>query len=161
MAEVPAWIAAARRDIGNPESLGPNDSPLIRRIWAAVSAVWLRGQPWCGGAAAYWMQQAGIAYPREFYRAKAWLGWGVELTAPVPGCVVVFERQGGGHIGFVVGRDTAGRLMVLGGNQGDAVRISPFDAARVTGYRWPAGVELPAGPLPVLAASGASSVNEA
>ena len=53
------------------------------------------------------------------------------LQAPTVGCVVVFEREGGGHVGLVVGADTKGRLLVLGGNQGDAVSIAPFDRSRV------------------------------
>jgi hypothetical protein len=52
--------------------------------------------------------------------------------------------------------------MVLGGNQGDAVSISPFSRGRVLGYRWPANEALPeAAPLPVLAHGGALSHNEA
>ena len=35
------------------------------------------------------------------------------------------ERSGGGYVGFVTGRDTAGNLMVLVGNQADAVNMSP------------------------------------
>lgn len=133
----PPWLIAARADLGNAETLGPNDSPFLRRMWASLSASWLLGQPWCGGAVAHWMQQAGVAYPKDYYRAKAWLGWGTTLTGPAVGCVVVFERQGGGHVGLVTGRSTAGNLLVLGGNQGDQVRESPFSAARVLGYRWP------------------------
>ena len=52
----------------------------------------------------------------------------------------MFSRDGGGHVGFAVGKDTAGRLLVLGGNQGNAVSIAAFDVARAIGYRWPAGV---------------------
>jgi hypothetical protein len=51
---------------------------------------------------------------------------------------------------------------VLGGNQGDAVSISPFSRGRVLGYRWPENEALPdAAPLPVLAHGGAVSQNEA
>lgn len=159
----PPWLAAARRDLGNAETLGPNDSPWIRRMWASLSGAWLLGQPWCGGAVASWMQQAGVAYPKAYYRARAWLDWGVDLTLPAVGCVVVFERVGGGHVGIVVGRDARGRLLVLGGNQGNAVSVAPFDLDRVAGYRWPAGrwAEHVAADLPVLAIAGASSRNEA
>ena len=77
-------------------------------------------------------------------RAKAWADWGSPLAAPEHGCVVVFERAGGGHVGFVVGRtSTSGNLMVLGGNQGNRVKISEFKRERVVGYYWPASVPLP------------------
>jgi hypothetical protein len=67
-----------------------------------------------------------------------------------------------GHVGFVAGQDRAGNLMVLGGNQGDAVSIKPFARGRVLGFRWPADEPLPeAAALPVLTSSGALSRNEA
>lgn len=83
------------------------------------------------------------------------------LTKPTEGCIVVFERQGGGHVGFVVGKDSAGNLMVLGGNQGDAVNIRPFAMSRVSGYRWPDSLPPSIGSLPLLASNGELSNNEA
>lgn len=131
------WLLLARKDIGNAETLGPNDSPWLRKMWAGLSGSWLLGQPWCGGAVAHWMRGAGVAYPKAYYRAKAWLDWGIPLSAPAVGCVVVFDREGGGHVGLVVGRSTGGNLLVLGGNQGNAVTVKPFALSRVLGYRWP------------------------
>ena len=49
---------------------------------------------------------------------QSYLSWGEKLDRPVLGCVVVFTRDGGGHVGFVVGKSTSGNLLVLGGNQG-------------------------------------------
>lgn len=157
----PAWVQVARTDLGNPESLAPNDSPLIRRFLGKLSALWLIGQPWCGSIMASWMQQCGIPYPKDYYRAKAWMNWGVPTSAHL-GAVVVFERTGGGHVGLVVGTDSAGNLMVLGGNQGDCVSIRAFDRARVLGYRWPPGISPPlTADLPLLASNGTLSRNEA
>jgi uncharacterized protein (TIGR02594 family) len=112
---------------------------------------------------AYWMQQTGLSYPRAYYRAKAWLGWGVPIDRPAVGAVVVFDRSGGGHVGLIVGVDELGRLLVLGANQSDSVRVSPFSVGRVLGYRWPKEqiALLNDAPLPILAASGQSSTNEA
>lgn len=160
----PTWLARARRDLGRRETLGPNDSPWLRQILASLSGSWLRGQPWCGGAVAWWMQSSGIAYPKAWYRARAWLDWGMPLDQPAVGSVVVFERAGGGHVGLTVGYDERGRLMVLGGNQGDAVSIAPFDLARVLGYRWPPDQwsSYQAAPnLPLLASTAPTSRNEA
>ena len=67
-----------------------------------------------------------------------------------------------GHVGFVVGEDQHGNLMVLGGNQGDEVNIKPFSPSRVLAYRWP-GI-WPASErftLPVLNSDGRPSQNEA
>ncbi|MBY0469279.1 MAG: TIGR02594 family protein [Burkholderiaceae bacterium] len=158
----PAWLALARADIGQKETLGPNDSPWIRRMLAALGASWLLGQPWCGGAVAEWMRKARIEQlPKYWYRAKAWLDWGIPLAQPIVGCVVVFEREGGGHVGLVAGVDQAGRLMVLGGNQRNQVCVAPFDRARAIGYRWPAGQDILMASLPVLTSTVASSTQEA
>lgn len=131
----PFWLDVARQDIGKRETLGPNDSPWIRTMWAKLSGMWLLGQPWCGGAVAYWLTKCGISIPKAYFRARAWEDWGTALAAPVVGCIVVFTRQGGGHVGFVVGQDKAGNLLVLGGNQGDEVNIRAFPRSRVTAYR--------------------------
>lgn len=158
----PDWLRAARANIGERETLGPNDSPFIRQILDKFKASWLKGQPWCGGAVAFWMSNAGLQTPKEWFRAKSWLDWGVKQRFPSVGSVVVFEREGGGHVGLVVGVDGAGRLLVLGGNQGDSVKISPFDKDRVAGYRWPSDADWPASTqLPVYASAEASSRNEA
>lgn len=158
----PTWLRAARADIGQRETLGPNDSPWICNMLAKLNGLWLRGQPWCGGAVGYWMQNTGLQIPKDWYRANAWLNWGVPRPAPAIGCVVVFEREGGGHVGLVVGQDTRGRLLVLGGNQGDAISIAPFDRARVLGFRWPADADWGAQQqLPVYVNGAASSRNEA
>lgn len=156
------WLVAAHKDIGQRETLGPNDSPRIRAMLTRRKAMWLLGQPWCGTAMADWMDTAGQALPKHWYRAMAWREWGVALKAPVVGCVVVFARKGGGHVGIVVGIDKRGRLMVLGANQGNACNIAPFAAGREATFHWPAGYPLPAAAaLPLIASSAASSTNEA
>lgn len=159
----PPWLRAARADLGQRETLGPNDSPWIRRMLAKLAGAWLLGQPWCGGAVATWMQAAQLPMPKAWYRAKAWLDWGTPIAAPAVGAVVVFAREGGGHVGLVVGRDQLGRLLVLGGNQANAVTIAPFDPVRVIGYRWPSErlALLRQGPLPVTVAAGPASSHEA
>lgn len=60
-----------------------------------------------------------------------------KLNAPAYGCIAVKSRQGGGHVFFVVGKDAKGRILGLGGNQGDTVSIVPFNSADIDGYFWP------------------------
>jgi uncharacterized protein (TIGR02594 family) len=160
----PPWLVRARERIGERETLGPNDSTYIRRILARLHGSWLRGQPWCGAFVAEVCAESGLAYPRAWYRARAWLNWGIPIERPVIGCVTVLERGGGGHVMFSVGRDARGRLLGLGGNQSDSVSIAPFDTARVLGHRWPPG-QWPAyeltSDLPLLASTAPTSRNEA
>lgn len=65
------------------------------------------------------------------------------LMVPAQGCVVVFDRIGGGHVGMVVGETPTGNLLVLAGNQGDSVKISVFERNRATAYRWPVDTDPP------------------
>jgi hypothetical protein len=60
-----------------------------------------------------------------------------------------------------VGKDKAGNLMTLGGNQGDQVSIRPFPMSRVLGYRWPEKEVVILAPLPILGSDGKISTNEA
>lgn len=48
--------------------------------------------------------------------------WGTKAQTPMLGDVLVFKRDGGGHVGLYVGEDAA-CYHVLGGNQGNAVSI--------------------------------------
>ncbi len=159
----PHWLASARADLGLRELPGAPTAPRIA-AWLQRLGAWWRDDetPWCGTAVAAWMLTAGFTPPKAWYRARSWADWGQPLAAPALGCVVVFARQGGGHVGLLTGLDTAGRLMVLGGNQGNRVSIAPFDRARVLAYRWPPGQRMPAtAGLPVVRAEGAASSNEA
>jgi uncharacterized protein (TIGR02594 family) len=160
----PPWLQGARRYIGLREIKGPGTEPTISR-WLRDLRAWWRDDetPWCGTAMAAWMQEAGITPPKHWYRALAWLEFGVPVTYPARGAVVVFDREGGGHVGIVTGVDHIGRLLVLGGNQGDAVNVAAFEPHRVRGYRWPAThlALMPADRAPVFAHAGQSSRNEA
>lgn len=159
----PAWLAIARTQIGVAEVPGKGDSPVIARWLRTLGAWWTDdATPWCGTFVGWCLREAGQEVPRHWYRARAYLEWGVQTAQPDVGSVVIFERTGGGHVGFVVGQDERNRLMVLGGNQGDRVSIAPFDRARVLGYRWPSYPPPWLRQLPRLASNGAPlSTNEA
>jgi uncharacterized protein (TIGR02594 family) len=162
MPKEPPWLVEARASVGLREIPGALTAPTIQR-WLTELGAWWRDDetPWCGVAVAAWMRAAGQPLPKHWYRAKGWLDWGVPLQHPDVGAVVVFEREGGGHVGLVVGRDLGGRLMVLGGNQGNAVNVRAFLRERVVGFRWPSTWVLPAAaPLPLLGA-GELSASEA
>lgn len=159
------WLAEARKHIGLREVVGVKHQPVIQR-WLAELGAWWRDDetPWCGVFAAHCVQLAGYPTPKNWMRAKAWADYRPDamLSRPAYGCIVVFGRVGGGHVGFVVGRDPVGRLMVLGGNQGNQVSIRAFDPSRVMAYVWP-GQSWPDQSryeLPLISHSGEVSVNE-
>ena len=165
-------VAIARKYLGLSEIKGVKHNPTILSLNAKAFAVhgkksWINDDetPWCGSFVGGVFAEAGLGskIPKEFYRAKEWESAGTKLTRPAYGCIVTFTRDGGGHVGIVVGKTKAGMLKVLGGNQADGVNISDFDPKRVTSYRWISSGSVPHEhryDLPVLAA-GRISTNEA
>lgn len=158
----PAWLTEARKHIGTKEIPGAKHEPKILQWWKAIKRGGIKSDevPWCAAFVGGCLEAVGIVSSR-FESARSYSTWGQAIAAPVVGCVVVFSRNGGGHVAFVVGQDKGGNLMCLGGNQGDAVSIAAFSKGRVLGYRWPKAVPLPkTTALPVMA-GGALSRNEA
>ncbi len=91
------------------------------------------------------------------YWARNWMLLGKE-TPLTYGAVVVFSRDGGGHVGFCVGGD-ASTVAVLGGNQSNTVSIARLSRSRLLGARWPS--TFPARPIILPSPAGAMSHNEA
>jgi uncharacterized protein (TIGR02594 family) len=143
MAE-PRWLKAARANIGERELAGRKHNPKVLHWWTLIRAPFTDDEtPWCAGFVGAMLESVGIKSSRSA-AARSYRNWGQKLTVPVLGAIVVFERgPRNGHVGFVVGRDPNGNILVLGGNQGDAVNIKPFSPSRVLDYRWPAGEPLP------------------
>lgn len=158
-------IKVARSYLGLTEIKASNKHPTIDAWAKTLSGKWLIGQPWCGTFCAQVFKEAGLGHkmPKEFFRAKAWENAGTKLDKPAYGCIVTFTRDGGGHVGFVVGKTSKGNLKVLGGNQSNQVNIMDFDPSRVTSYRWLSSGTVPHDhryELPILPA-GTISTNEA
>ncbi len=147
----PKWLAEARHYIGEKEVKGAKHNPLILQMWKDIKRGGIKDDetPWCAAFVGAVLERVGIKSTR-FESAKSYLDWGYGLKEPAMGCIAVFTREGGGHVGFVVGKVQNGDLMVLGGNQSDAVNIRAFQRYRVTGYRWPAGMPHLPQALPIL-----------
>lgn len=159
----PVWVTEALRYEGVTEVKGKKHNQTIVNWLVKLNAWWKEDEtPWCGVFTARIMQVVKLKYPETYMRALAWNDWGVKLDKPALGCIVTFTRSGGGHVGFVVGKDKNGNLMVLGGNQGDQVNIKPFATSRVSAYRWPSEMKKPVNyNLPILNSNGKVSTNEA
>lgn len=146
----PRWVLQAENNIGVKEVKGATHNPVIEQYWKDIRRGGIKDDetPWCAAFVGSMLERCGIQSTR-FESAKSYLSWGEKLDRPVYGCVAVFSRDGGGHVGFVVGKDKAGNLLVLGGNQDDAVNVKSFPLSRKPIYRWPQGEPVPAGDLPV------------
>lgn len=84
------------------------------------------------------LQRAGYAGSGSLM-ARSYLEWGAPLEAPVIGAVVIFPRgsdPSAGHVGFIADYDE-NSLLVLGGNQQDAVTLKRYPRDLTLGYRWP------------------------
>lgn len=151
------WLEEAYKHLGVQEAPGTGTGPWIDRMWIGLGLGWLIGEAWCGGFVAHCMKACKVSYPKSCYRAKSWLDWGQTLAVPVYGCVGIMSRDGGGHVAFVVGKDSLGNIVCLGGNQRDGVRESSFDPARFIGFRYPLGYSIPSGRLKVVEAEKSKS----
>lgn len=161
----PRWLMEAYKHIGQREIVGRKHNPLILRWWTAIRAPFTDDEtPWCAAYVGGVLEAVGIRSSRSAM-ARSYLRWGINMRRPHVGCVVVFWRgspqSASGHVGFAVGKDRAGNLLILGGNQGNAVNIKPFSPHRVLSYRWPIGEVAVDDPLPVVASDGRVSTNEA
>jgi uncharacterized protein (TIGR02594 family) len=181
MTSAAPWHARLAAAIGLAEKPGPGSTPRILDMARTVAAAhprldWIGAYyedddiPWCGLAVAWAVVEAGLMPPLPNpLAARSWGTWGRRLERPVPGAVLVFTRDGGGHVGLFEGED-ATHYHVLGGNQGNRVsraaiaksRLLVDDAGRPTGIRWPDGVALVADAAPAAGPAGlAVSTQEA
>lgn len=177
-----SWVAEARKYIGLKENTSKTaHNPTLLKMLEKMgsfngeSKAWWKDDetPWCGLFVGYCLGVTKRFVVKEWFRARSWEDTSrmTKLAKPAYGCIVTFTRAGGGHVGFVVGKDARGNLMVLGGNQSNGVSIAPFAVSRVTGYYWPSIWQNKASSkstplegrynLPLLASNGKPSTNEA
>lgn len=98
--------------------------------------------PWCAGWANAALTQAGMVGTGSL-AARSFLNWGEPVAEPQIGDVVVLSRGSNpahGHVGFFKGYDERGRILVLGGNQSDAVNVQAYAANRLLGFRTASGL---------------------
>lgn len=157
----PSWLKIARSYDGLKEIPGPRHNQTIIRWLGKLRAWWSDDEtPWCGVFVAHCMQESWLPFPKFYMRAKAWSDYGSLLRRDrlAPGAILVFDRAGGGHVGFYVGED-AGFYYVLGGNQSNAVNVMKLGKSRLVASRWPKGE--PVIGKPVYLNGGSVSTNEA
>lgn len=158
----PYWLKVAGSYIGVREIPGPKHSNVILGWLKKLGAWWSNDEnPWCGVYLAHCMQEAGLPYPKAYYRAKAWADYGANLRVDrlAPGTILVFARQGGGHVGLYLGENDT-HYIVLGGNQSNAVSVSKIRKDRLIASRWPRGIPVIGKPV-AITIGGKETTNEA
>lgn len=136
----------AERFIGIKEISGSTDSPMIMSM-LKLDNEWPQNDevPWCSAFVNYvcWL----LRLPRsKDLRARSWLqvGTPVKLEDAVVGFHLVVLKRGTnddisvldapGHVGFYGGHD-ATFIEVLGGNQGDTVKVSRYPVEKLLSIR--------------------------
>lgn len=141
----PTWMDFAWPELGVRETPGDGNNPRVLEYGAATSLHPSQDSvAWCSTFANWAMKQAGIPGTNSA-AARSWLTWGAQ-TQEACGAVAILSRgtnPAQGHVGFFLHR-AAGRVWLLGGNQGDCVSVMGFDASRLLDLRWPVS---PPGPL--------------
>ena len=123
--------------IGTREIVGKKHNPIILD-WAkdlGLSKVYTSDEiPWCGLFVAYVVKQAGFEPVKDPLWARNWNSFGNKQDIAMLGDILVFSRNGGGHVGFYIGEDNT-CYHVLGGNQNNTVNITRILKSRCIGIR--------------------------
>jgi uncharacterized protein (TIGR02594 family) len=149
----PRWLELAWGDLGVAETPGSKHTARVVAYYAAAGHPEIKDDEtaWCAAFLGACLERAGIASTRSLM-ARSYLAWGVPAGEPQPGAIAVLSRGSDpalGHVGFLVG-STATSVILLGGNQGNAVTVAAFPRARLLGLRWPSAAiaTAPARPAP-------------
>lgn len=134
------WLEIARRELGVKELAGKASNPRIETYHSITKAGSAPDDvAWCASFVGWCIEQAGIRSTRN-KSASSYLRWGVECDLQ-PGAVVVLSKAdkdagGTGHVAFLVGVE-GDDILILGGNQNNAVNVARRPRDRVVSARWP------------------------
>jgi len=145
----PRWLELAWAELGVTEAPGAANNPKVVRYYADAGHPEIHADAvaWCAAFVGACLQRAGITGTRSLM-ARSYLDWGQALEEARTGAVAVLSRGSDpslGHVGFLVGM-TSSDVVLLGGNQGDAVTVQAFARSRLVGLRWPAAAASPQQP---------------
>lgn len=142
------WMAVAEAEKWVHERT-PNGTKRIIEYHATTCGLRSDQVAWCSSFVNWCLRQVHIR-GTDNALAISWAHWGQELAEPRFGAIVQLHHgarghdrrtgsSSGNHVGFLVSK-TATHVTLLGGNQGDSVKLSNFPLAsyRINAMRWPA-----------------------
>lgn len=125
-------IAIQEMERGVKEIAGAADNPRIVEYHQSTSGQATDDEtPWCSAFVNWCIQKTGIQ-GTDSALSSSWRTWGQTLKTPRRGCIVCFQ----GHVGFFHS-EQGNKIMLLGGNQTNQVKITPYSKSKVLTYRWP------------------------
>lgn len=135
----PKILLEALKHFGLLEHKGADNNPDIMSWAKQLNISWYKNDAtaWCGLFVGICAKRAGFPHdPNQLLAALSWAKWGtaVKKGEESLGDVLVFKRDGGGHVGFYVGENDKAYL-VLGGNQSDSVTLSWIAKDRLVACR--------------------------
>jgi uncharacterized protein (TIGR02594 family) len=167
--DIPRWLQVMRAITGLTEAPGSDDNDKIIAMAQYIANKFPDMQDycdqyrhddtaWCGLTVAFCMAVCNIRPPFGptdtdcFLWAQSFKPWKIGgakiIGTPVPGCVVVMTRSGGGHVTLFEDIDDDGNYRCRGGNQSDCVCVSSYDPDTIIALVWPAkGGDVPQIPV--------------
>ncbi len=136
----PKWLEEAWRELGQRELPGRAHNARVLELYRDAGHPEVRNDEtaWCAAFVGACLKRAGHAGSGSLM-ARSYLHWGRKLDKIRVGAIAVFSRgadPASGHVGFVA-EDGGNEIVLLGGNQGDAVSVATFPRSRLLGLRWP------------------------
>ena len=142
----PAWMKIANKEQGTHEVRGRAANPRIVTYHATTG---LRARSdetaWCSSFVNWCLKQCGIRGTNSA-GAASWKGWGNASAARHGAIAVIFNpamarsslTATGNHVAFLV-EETKTHWVLLGGNQGNSVKVSRYPKAKwkLLALRWP------------------------
>lgn len=135
------WMIVAKKYLGLTEIPGTKSNSIISK-WLQL----VRQRPddsiaWCAAAVNGILAEAGYEGSGKA-NARSFLNVGKALNTFSPGAIVVLWRVSPsawqGHVGFAIKLSPdSKRVLIRGGNQGDAFNDTWYSTSQVLGYRWP------------------------
>jgi len=141
-------FSLAQRFVGVDEVSGQLDNPQILAMLRLDNS-WPENDevPWCSGFVNYICHLLRLPRSKSLL-ARSWLEVGkqINLASATPGFdVVILQRGSGrqpgiedttapGHVGFYAGH-TEDHIQVLGGNQGNTVKVASYPRVRLLSVR--------------------------
>ncbi len=124
---------------GTLEEPGSVDNPDILKYFHEIGHEWVLNDEmaWCS-AFVNWVALKGGVERSGKLDARSWLKVGTPQIKWKLGDIVIYWRveknSWMGHVGFPI-REAGGIIWTLGGNQSNMVKIAPYPASRVLGFR--------------------------
>ncbi len=131
----------ALSQVGTREIKGARHNPDVVNYFAEAGAPWVHDDEtaWCAAFVGAMLKRGGVEGTGAL-NARSYLDWGVpvRLGEARPGDVIVLWRGSQsswqGHVGFYV-RQEGDNIVILGGNQGNAVTEARYPVDRLLGVR--------------------------